>query len=47
MSEDFLYFLWQFQYFDKTHLATAANESLQVLATGIRNANAGPDFLNG
>ncbi|WP_273214483.1 DUF2851 family protein [Runella zeae] len=47
MSEDFLYFLWQFQYFDKTNLATAANESLQVLATGMRNTNAGPDFLNG
>jgi hypothetical protein len=47
MSEDFLYFLWQFQYFDKTNLQTIAGESLQTLAVGQRNTNAGPDFLNG
>ncbi|AYQ35193.1 DUF2851 family protein [Runella sp. SP2] len=47
MSEDFLYFLWQFQYFDAAHLTTTAGESLQVLAIGQRNANAGPDFING
>lgn len=47
MSEDFLYFLWQFQYFDKTNLQTVAGESLQTLAVGQRNSNAGPDFLNG
>ncbi|HAK75930.1 MAG TPA: DUF2851 domain-containing protein, partial [Runella sp.] len=45
MSEDFLYFLWQFQYFDAAHLTTTAGESLQVLAIGQRNANAGPDFI--
>lgn len=47
MSEDFLYFLWQFQYFDRTNLQTTAGEALQVLAVGQRNVNAGPDFLNG
>lgn len=47
MSEDFLYFLWQFQYFQKTNLQTASGEALQILAVGLRNTNAGPDFLNG
>lgn len=47
MSEDFLYFLWQFQYFQKTNLQTAGGEALQILAVGLRNTNAGPDFLNG
>jgi hypothetical protein len=47
MSEDFLYFLWQFQYFDKTNLQTTVGEALQILAVGQRNTNAGPDFLNG
>ncbi|MFN8346307.1 MAG: DUF2851 family protein [Spirosomataceae bacterium] len=47
MSEDFLYFLWQFQYFDTTDLQTTAGEALQTLAVGQRNTHAGPDFLNG
>ncbi len=47
MSEDFLYFLWQFQYFDKTNLQTTVGEALQILAVGQRNTHAGPDFLNG
>ncbi|WP_428653351.1 DUF2851 family protein [Runella sp.] len=47
MSEDFLYFLWQFQYFQKTNLQTVAGEALQILSVGLRNTNAGPDFLNG
>lgn len=47
MSEDFLYFLWQFQYFDKTNLQTTVGEALQILSVGQRNTNAGPDFLNG
>ncbi len=47
MSEDFLYFLWQFQYFQKTDLQTANGEALQILTVGLRNTHAGPDFLNG
>ncbi len=47
MSEDFLYFLWQFQYFQKNNLQTVTGEALQILAVGLRNTNAGPDFLNG
>jgi hypothetical protein len=44
MTEDFLYFLWQFQQFDKTDLKTTANEAIQVLAIGRQNHDAGPDF---
>ncbi len=44
MTEDFLYFLWQFQQFDKTDLKTTTNEAIQVLAIGRQNHDAGPDF---
>jgi hypothetical protein len=45
MKEDFLHYLWQHQYFDKTNLRTAGGEEIQVLKPGHRNADAGPDFL--
>jgi hypothetical protein len=45
MKEDFLHYIWQHQYFDKTSLASADNESIQVLRCGQHNTNAGPDFL--
>ena len=44
MKEDFLYYLWQYQQFDKTDLRTDAGEPLAVLKTGMRNTDAGPDF---
>ncbi|GAB3320190.1 DUF2851 family protein [Hymenobacter humi] len=46
MREDFLHYVWQHQYFDKTDLRTADGEDIQVLRPGHRNADAGPDFLN-
>jgi hypothetical protein len=46
MSEAFLHYLWQFQYFDKTELKTTAGESIQVFHPGYRNSHAGPDFAN-
>jgi len=46
MREDFLHYVWQHQYFDKTDLRTVAGEEIQVLRPGYRNADAGPDFLN-
>ncbi|MGI4872894.1 MAG: DUF2851 family protein [Janthinobacterium lividum] len=46
MREDFLHYVWQHQYFDKTALCTTAGEEIQVLRPGQRNADAGPDFLN-
>jgi hypothetical protein len=46
MREDFLHYVWQHQYFEKTNLRTTAGEEIQVLRPGQRNADAGPDFLN-
>lgn len=46
MTEAFLYFLWQFHYFDHADLQTTQGELIQVLHPGFRNPNAGPDFLN-
>jgi len=44
VSESFLHYLWQFQYFDKSDLTTSAGEGLVVFKPGILNTNAGPDF---
>jgi hypothetical protein len=46
MTEKLLQFLWQFQYFNRSHLLTTGGESLQVLHPGNSNPNQGPDFLN-
>ena len=47
MQEDFLYYLWKLQYFDKKNLATCQGEPLNILRTGTHNEHAGPDFLEG
>lgn len=44
MTESFLHYLWQFQYFDKKELKTTSGELVQVLHPGMRNTHAGPDF---
>ena len=44
MSESFLHYIWQFQYFEKTNLQTSEGEPLQIFNTGHHNTNAGPDF---
>lgn len=46
MPESFLYFLWQYQYFNLLGLTTSEGEPIQVIHPGFRNPNAGPDFLN-
>jgi hypothetical protein len=46
MSEAFLHYLWQFQYFDKYELQTTSGDPIQIFNPGIRNSNAGPDFQN-
>jgi hypothetical protein len=45
MKEDFLHYIWQHQYFDKTSLVSQDNEAIQVLRCGLHNTNSGPDFL--
>lgn len=46
MSESFLHYLWQFQYFERKDLLTSEGEQITVLKTGLLNSNAGPDFFN-
>lgn len=45
MTEDFLYYIWQFKLFDNP-LITWDGEKVFVEKPGLRNVNAGPDFLN-
>ena len=44
MKEDFLHFLWLFQYFDKTNLLTTHGETLDILRVGTPNDSSGADF---
>jgi len=44
MSESFLHYLWQFQYFAKADLRTTAGEEILIFNPGIKNTHAGPDF---
>jgi len=45
MTEAFLHFIWQRQYFDNSNLTTAAGKPLEILFQGFHNQNAGPDFF--
>lgn len=44
MTESFLHYIWQFQYFKKDELRTSDGEILQIFKPGLRNSDAGPDF---
>ncbi len=44
MTEAFLHYIWQFQYFSKTDLYTTSGEAINILHPGLLNSNAGPDF---
>jgi hypothetical protein len=44
MTELFLYYIWQFQYFNKQNLQTVEGETLNILRTGLQNTDAGADF---
>lgn len=46
MTEAFLHYVWQFQYFDKRSLLTEGGEPVEVFNPGMLNKDAGPDFLN-
>ena len=46
MSEAFLHYVWQFQYFDKHELQTTSGDPIQIFNPGNRNSHAGPDFQN-
>ncbi|WP_210463642.1 DUF2851 family protein [Rufibacter roseolus] len=45
MKEDFLHYIWRYQYFRKEQLRTSAGEELLILHPGFYNrSDAGPDF---
>jgi hypothetical protein len=44
MTEAFLHYIWQYQYFSKADLCTTNAESIQIIHPGMLNKNAGPDF---
>ncbi|MEQ8924807.1 MAG: DUF2851 family protein [Fulvivirga sp.] len=44
MQEAFLHYVWKHQYFDKSALKTADDETISILTTGFHNSDAGPDF---
>ena len=44
MSESYLHFLYQFQYFDKTNLQTTDNELVEIIKIGRLNSDSGADF---
>ena len=46
MREDFISYLWKFQYFDKKQLSTTKSDHLEIISIGQENLNTGPDFFN-
>ena len=44
MREEFLYYIWENRLFAKA-LQTTEGESIEVVATGFRNLDSGPDYL--
>jgi len=44
MSEAFLHYIWQHQYFDKKNLLTTNGEEVSIIKTGFHNYDSGPDF---
>ena len=47
MKEEFLHYIWQFQLLNSIELTTNAGDAIQVIKTGEKNTNAGPDFFSG
>jgi len=47
MKEEFLHYIWQFQLLNSMELTTNAGDAIQVIKTGEKNTNAGPDFFSG
>ena len=45
MEEQFISYLWKFQYFKTKELKTTKGQTLQVFHTGQPNSDAGPDYL--
>lgn len=46
VQENFLHYLWKFQFFTHKKLLTSNNKSIQIFKAGEHNLNSGPDFFN-
>lgn len=46
MTEAFLHYVWQYQYFTKSALRTSDGEEVSIFHPGYKNTDAGPDFFN-
>ena len=46
MTEKLLQFIWQFQYFNRSHLTTVQGDQLEIIFPGTLNTHQGPDFNN-
>lgn len=46
MPEEFLQYIWESRLFYTENMVTTNNEQLQILNTGTRNVDSGPDFFN-
>lgn len=46
VPEEFLHFIWENKLFKSKNLLTTQKETLEIIHTGYRNHNSGPDFFN-
>ncbi len=46
MSEEFLQFIWKYSFFHNHNLIADTGEKIDILNSGCRNNDAGPDFIN-
>lgn len=46
MNEDFLQFIWNYKLYDPLNLQTISGEKVEILSTGTRNRDSGPDFCD-
>lgn len=45
ITEDLLYYIWRFRLFDFKNLKTTKGDKIEITETGLRNTDAGPDFI--
>jgi hypothetical protein len=45
MTEDYLHYIWKFGKFNSLNLSTSDGQPIEIVAKGVHNHNAGPDFL--
>ncbi len=45
VTEDILYFAWQYGMFDRENLFTVKGDKVEIISLGIRNTGSGPDFF--